>query len=49
MKPCAHASQSSIVKTVAPAQHPRIFAGTGASVNHLNVIRAGINYKFGGF
>jgi outer membrane immunogenic protein len=24
-------------------------AGTGASVDHVNVIRAGINYKFGGF
>jgi outer membrane immunogenic protein len=24
-------------------------AGTGASVDHVNVVRAGINYKFGGF
>ena len=24
-------------------------AGTGASVDHVNVVRAGVNYKFGGF
>jgi outer membrane immunogenic protein len=24
-------------------------AGTGASVDHVNIVRAGINYKFGGF
>jgi outer membrane immunogenic protein len=23
--------------------------GTGASVDHVHVVRAGINYKFGGF
>jgi outer membrane immunogenic protein len=24
-------------------------AGTGASVDHVNIVRAAINYKFGGF
>ena len=23
--------------------------GTGVSVDHVNIVRAGINYKFGGF